>query len=150
VYARAVIRPGRLVGVGITVAIVSTLSFAACQRASPQERAIDLCGDLVHLGETIAFLVDPPTDARVGQVRGSLDKLDPTFEGIEDVVAESASKDVRDAQDAYRDAISGVGDDHLLTHEDVPVAGPQRALDEAVAVVEAELRCEQLASVSPA
>jgi hypothetical protein len=116
---------------------------------SPQERAIDLCGDLLHLGETIAFLVDPPADARVGQVRGSLDKLDPTFEGIEDVVAESVSEDVRDAQDAYRDAISGIGDDQFLADERVAIAGPQRRLDEAVAVVEAELRCEQLASASP-
>ena len=129
--------------------VVASLWLAACHLTSPQERTADLCGDLLHLGGTIAFLVDPPADARVGQVRGSLDKLDPTFAGIEDVVAGSASEDIQDAQDAYRDVISGIGDDHLLVDEHLPVAGPQRRLDQAIEVVEAELRCDQLVSVSP-
>jgi hypothetical protein len=149
VYARAVIRSGRLVGVCVA-ATLAPLWLATCDSTSPQERTADLCGDLLHLAGTIAFLVDPPADARVGQVRGSLDKLDPTLEGIEDAVADSVSYDVHDAQDAYRDLIVGIGDDELLSHEDLPVAGPQRRLDLAIGVVEAELRCDQVASVSPA
>jgi hypothetical protein len=148
VYARAVIRPGPLVG-AVVAAVVSSLSLPACHLPSSQERAIDLCGDLAHLGETIAFLVEPPADARVGQVRGSLDKLDPTFEGIEDVVPETVTDELRDAQDAYRDAISGTGDDEFLVDHPVPMAGPQQRLSEAVALADADLRCEHLASASP-
>ena len=62
---------------------------------------------------------------------------------------ENVTDAVRDAQDAYREAIEGIGDDHLLAEEDVPVAEAQRDLEEAVRGVEAELACESSAAMSP-
>ena len=151
-YARAVAGIGRALAVRIGAVATISAVLAGCALGSPQERRVDLCGDLAHLGDTIALLVRPPAEARVGEVRGSLDKLDPTLEAIEDaadLVPENVTDAVRDAQDAYREAIEGIGDDHFLAEEDVPVAEAQGDLEEAVRGVEAELACESSATMSP-
>jgi hypothetical protein len=152
VYARAVLRRRRAVAVQIGAVAALSAALAGCHPASPQDRKIDLCGDLLHLGDTIDFLVHPPAEARVGQVRGSLDKLDPTFEAIEDatdLVPQNVAEDVQDAQDAYRDAIEEIGDDHFLADAEVPVADAQRSLEDAVQVVEFGLGCESLSRSPP-
>jgi hypothetical protein len=67
----------------------------------------------VNLQATVAFLAAPDPSTTVGQVRGALDKLDPTFQAVhnDDNVPDAEDNALLDAQQAYRDQIANMGDD---------------------------------------
>jgi hypothetical protein len=86
--------------------------LVACGRSSAADNT-QLCQDLVNLQATVAFLAAPDPSTTVGQVRGALDKLDPTFQAVhnDDNVPDAEDKALLDAQQAYRDQIANMGDD---------------------------------------
>jgi len=93
--------------------VVLALAASACHTATPQEERASLCADLVALRATIAFLRDPAPGARVGEVRGDLDKLDPTVTKAHtsDLVDDAIGQQLFDAQKDYRSLLNGIGDD---------------------------------------
>ena len=92
--------------------VVAALVLGACGRSSAADSTA-LCQDLVNLQATVEFLAAPDPSANVGEVRGSLDKLDPTFQAVHDDndVPDSEDDALLDAQQAYRDQIADLGDD---------------------------------------
>src|SRR6187431_644549 len=80
---------------------VACVLLAACGRSSAADHT-ELCQDLVNLQATVQFLAAPDPATTVGEVRGALDKLDPTFQAVHDDDA---------VQDDYRDQIANLGDD---------------------------------------
>ena len=85
---------------------------AACGRSSAADNA-DICQDLVNLQATVDFLAAPVSATTVGEVRGALDKLDPTLQAVHDdgAVPDAEDNALLDAQKAYRDEIENLGDD---------------------------------------
>src|SRR3954470_24677964 len=92
--------------------VPACLVLAACGRASAADHT-ELCQDLVNLQATVQFLGAPDPSTTVGEVRGALDKLDPTFQAVhdDDAVPDDEDDALLDAQDAYRDQIADLGDD---------------------------------------
>ncbi|HEX3299588.1 MAG TPA: hypothetical protein VHW68_05705 [Actinomycetota bacterium] len=92
--------------------VIGCLVLVACGRSSAADNT-QLCQDLVNLQATVAFLAAPDPSTTVGQVRGALDKLDPTFQAVhnDDNVPDAEDKALLDAQQAYRDQIANMGDD---------------------------------------
>ena len=92
--------------------IVGCLVLAACSRSSSADNT-EICQDLVNLQATVSFLAAPDPSATVGEVRGALDKLDPTFQAVhnDDNVPDAEDNALLDAQRAYRDQIANLGDD---------------------------------------
>ena len=92
--------------------VVACLVLAACGRSSAADNA-EICQDLVNLQATVEFLAAPDPSATVGEVRGALDKLDPTFQAVhdDDAVPDAEDNALLDAQQAYRDQIADLGDD---------------------------------------
>ncbi len=92
--------------------VVGCLVLAACGRSSGADNT-GLCQDLVNLQATVAFLAAPDPSSTVGQVRGALDKLDPTFQAVHNDgnVPDAEDNALLDAQQAYRDQIANMGDD---------------------------------------
>ncbi len=86
--------------------------LAACGRSSAADHT-ELCQDLVNLQATVQFLAAPDPATTVGEVRGALDKLDPTFQAVhdDDAVPDDEDDALLDAQDDYRDQIADLGDD---------------------------------------
>ena len=91
---------------------VTCLLLAACGRSSAADHS-GLCQDLVNLQATVEFLAAPDPSTTVGEVRGALDKLDPTFQAVhdDDDVPDDEDDPLLDAQQAYRDQIADLGDD---------------------------------------
>jgi hypothetical protein len=92
--------------------VLGCVLFAACGRVSAADHS-ELCQDLVNLQTTVEFLGAPDPSSTVGEVRGALDKLDPTFQAVhdDDAVPDDEDDALLDAQDAYRDQIADLGDD---------------------------------------
>jgi hypothetical protein len=92
--------------------VVGCLVLAACSRSSAADNT-EICQDLVNLQATVSFLAAPDPSATVGEVRGALDKLDPTFQAVhnDDTVPDAEDNALLDAQQAYRDQIANMGDD---------------------------------------
>jgi hypothetical protein len=92
--------------------VPACLVLAACGRASAADHT-ELCQDLVNLQATVQFLGAPDPSTTVGEVRGALDKLDPTFQAVhdDDAVPDDEDDALLDAQQAYRDLIADLGDD---------------------------------------
>ena len=92
--------------------VLACVVFAACGRSAAADHT-ELCQDLVNLQATVEFLAAPDLSATVGEVRGALDKLDPTFQTVhdDDAVTDDQDDALLDAQDDYRDAIADLGDD---------------------------------------
>ncbi len=85
---------------------------AACGRSSAADNA-EICQDLVNLQATVDFLAAPGPAVTVGEVRGALDKLDPTLQAVHEdgAVPDAEDNALLDAQKAYRDQIETLGDD---------------------------------------
>jgi hypothetical protein len=117
----------------------------ACWSAScrgPVDRAA-LCQDLTNLQSTVSFLAAPPPTATVGEVRGSLDKVEATFgtvHGDEDVPDEEDDQLIS-AQEDYRDELKGIGDDDAFAPYVSVTAGPAQRLETSYGAVRARLVC---------
>jgi hypothetical protein len=94
----------------VLIAIVAT--SASCG-GSPEDERAALCEDLGNLGGTVGLIANPPVDSTVGQVRGAIEKLDPTIEQAEDagVVPDADADGFRAEQEVALDALRGIGDD---------------------------------------
>ena len=131
----------------VVAMVALALAASACHTATPKEQRVSLCAELVALHATIAFLRDPAPGARVGQVRGDLDKLDPTIAKAHtsDVVDDAIGQQLFDAQKDYRSLLDGVGDDDRFST--VGAGGEGEALWGAYEAVTEQLGCgESLAS----
>lgn len=98
----------------VAVLAIAVLALAVgCHAETPQQERVSLCTDLVALHVTVVFLRDPPSGALVGEVRGDLDKLDPTVQRAQgsDVADDAIAEQLADAQEAYRTLLGGIGDD---------------------------------------
>lgn len=132
-------------------ALVLALSAAAvvataCRPSESAQRA-DLCGDLAHLRATIFFLMSPPENASVGEIRADLDKLDPTFGAVS--ASGAVPQDVVDRlvteHEAYRAAIGGIGDDDRFSTVRAGAAAPAHGLADAFETVVTALGCDPAA-----
>lgn len=96
---------------GPTWLAISCLVLAGCRSSAADNT--EICQDLVNLQATVQFLAAPDPSATVGEVRGALDKLDPTFQAVhnDDEVPDAEDNALLDAQQAYRDQIENLGDD---------------------------------------
>jgi hypothetical protein len=92
--------------------IASLLTLVGCRPEASDVRS-ELCGDLGNLRATVEGLAAPPDDARVGSVRGDLEKLDPTFGNVSSsgMVPEETLQPMLQAHVAYRNGIGHLGDD---------------------------------------
>jgi hypothetical protein len=97
---------------GPALLVVTCLVLVGCGRSSAADNS-QLCQDLVNLQATVEFLAAPDPSTNVGEVRGALDKLDPTFQAVhdDDDVPDAEDDALLDAQQAYRDQIADLGDD---------------------------------------
>ena len=129
---------GAVVGLS-TVAVAAT----ACHTSESVQRA-DLCDDLAHLRATMIVLESPPDNVSVGQIRGDLDKLDPTFAAVSS--SGTVSPDVVDRlvtqHEAYRAVIDGVGDDDRFSTVRAAAAAPAQGLADAFEGVVSALGCD--------
>jgi hypothetical protein len=122
--------------------VVGCLVLAACSRSSAAGNT-EICQDLVNLQATVSFLAAPDASATVGEVRGALDKLDPTFQAVhnDDSVPDAEDNALLDAQQAYRDQIANMGDDTPFAPT-MPSASPiGQALLHDYEVVRQRLAC---------
>ena len=101
---------------GPAVLVAGCLVLTACGRSSAAANT-EMCQDLVNLQATVEFLAAPDPSTTVGEVRGALDKLDPTFQAVhnDDDVPDAEDNALLDAQHAYRDQIADMGDDTPFT-----------------------------------
>jgi hypothetical protein len=121
----------------------------ACGPSSASARA-ELCSDIANLQPTVDLLAAPPVDATVGDVRGALEKIDPTLQAVHDDTDLPDAQDdaLLDAKDAYEDAIHGIGDDDAFAPHATATAGIARGLADAYTAVRTSLGCTT-ASVEP-
>jgi hypothetical protein len=132
--------PGRT-AVALAAFLAITLTTSACHTETLQEQRASLCTDLGSLRATFAFLRDPPPAARVGEVRGDLDKLDPTITRTlgSDVADAALAQQLSDAQEAYRTLLHGIGDDDRFST--LPAGGEGEDLWGAYASLAEQLGC---------
>jgi len=130
----------RPAGIRIVV-LVAVLLVPACHRRTPQQERVSLCGDLGSLRATVTFLRAPDAAARVGEVRGDLDKIDPTVNRVHrsGVVDDALGQQLVDAQRMYHDRLNGVGDDDRFAT--VADAADGEALWGAYEAVSEQLGC---------
>jgi hypothetical protein len=123
-------------------AAILAVAAAACRHASTSD-ASSICGDLLNLRATVAFLGSPSATATVGQVRGDIEKLDSTIGGVSasGLVPRSLANELSDARDAYRDVFGGIGDDDPFSSVSAEAAAPARRLGAAYDAVVADLAC---------
>lgn len=95
----------------VVFAIVTATSVSC--GGSPGEERATLCEDLGNLAATVEVIANPPVDAAVGEIRGAIEKLDPTIEHAEDagVVPDDEADGLRADQEAALQALKGIGDD---------------------------------------
>jgi hypothetical protein len=125
----------------ICLAVVCVV-LAACGRSSTADHS-ELCQDLVNLQATVQFLAAPDPATTVGEVRGALDKLDPTFQSVhdDDAVPDDQDDALLDAQDDYRDAIADLGDDTPFGPTRSATSSIAQALLHDYEVVRQQLAC---------
>ncbi len=128
--------------------VVTCLVLTACGRFSAADNS-EICHDLVNLQATVEFLATPDPSANVGEVRGALDKLDPTFQAVhkDQDVPDAEDNALLDAQQAYRDQIAGMGDDTPFAPTMQATASIAQALLHDYEVIRQRLACP--ADVAP-
>jgi hypothetical protein len=133
---------------GSVLLLVACLALGGCSRSSAAGNS-ELCQDLVNLQATVEFLAAPDPSATVGEVRGALDKLDPTFQAVhhDGDVPDSEDDALLDAQQAYRDQIADLGDDTPFAPTMQATASVGQALLHDYEVVRQRLTCP--ASLEP-
>jgi hypothetical protein len=122
-------------------AAILAVGSAGCQRTDAD--ATSICGDLVNLRATVAFLESPSSTATVGEVRGDLAKLDSTIGAVggSSLVPEPVGDELEDARDEYRDVFDGIGDDDPFSSVGAEAAAPARRLGAANDAVLTVLGC---------
>jgi hypothetical protein len=126
---------------------VVALAATGC-KGSDQAQAASVCQDLRNLRATVSSLEAPNADARVGEVRGDIEKLASTIAAIDgsDAVPDAMGKALSDARDDYRDVLNGIGDDDPFSEVAAEAAAPARRLGGAYDVVVQHLACDQTPS----
>jgi hypothetical protein len=122
-------------------AAILAVASAGCQRTDAD--ATSICGDLVNLRATVAFLESPSATATVGEVRGDLAKLGSTIGAVggSSLVPEPVGDELEDARDAYQDVFDGIGDDDPFSSVGAEAAAPARRLDAAFDAAFSVLGC---------
>ena len=143
-YARAVSPTLRAAALVAAVALTAT----GCN-GSDQAQAASLCQDLRNLRATVSFLEAPSGDARVGEVRGDIEKLGSTIGAIagSNAVPDTIGQALSDARDDYGDLLHGVGDDDRFSGVAAQAAAPARRLGGAYDAVVQYLGCDRTPSV---
>jgi len=123
--------------------VVVSLVLASCSAPDPSALAGGLCTDLANLRETIGFLAAPPPGTSVGEVRGALDKLDPTFGSVSSsgLVPTSDVDALVAAHEDYRHVVRGVGDDDRFDSLTAQAESPAAALGSTFSAVMRDLGC---------
>jgi hypothetical protein len=118
------------------------LASVACG-PSPEEEAADLCRDLRSLDRTFELLLVPPQDATVGEVRGALEKVAPFLGRLAapDATEVAVDDELRIVEEAFRDALDGLGDDEPATAADEALRVDRPRLAAVVADAAAALGC---------
>ncbi|MDP9301589.1 MAG: hypothetical protein M3P43_11970 [Actinomycetota bacterium] len=127
--------------------VVLALTATGCN-GSDQAQAASLCGDLRNLRATVSFLESPSAGARVGEVRGDIEKLTSTVGAVDgsDAVPGAMGEALSEARDDYRDLLDGVGDDDPFSELAAEAAAPARRLGGAYDAVMQHLGCDQTPS----
>jgi hypothetical protein len=122
-------------------AAILAVASAGCQRTDAD--ATSICGDLVNLRATVAFLESPSATATVGEVRGDLAKLGSTIGAVggSSLVPEPVGDELEDARDAYQDVFDGIGDDDPFSSVGAEAAAPARRLGAAFDAAFSVLGC---------
>ena len=122
--------------------VIVCVLCAACGRSSAAGNA-EICQNLVNLQATVDFLAAPGPAATVGEVRGALDKLDPTLQAVheDDAVPDAEDNALLDAQEAYRDQIENLGDDTPFAPTAAATASIAQGLLHGYEAVRQELAC---------
>jgi hypothetical protein len=122
-------------------AAILAVASAGCQRTDAD--ATSICGDLVNLRATAAFLESPSAAATVGEVRGDLAKLGSTIGAVggSSLVPEPVGDELEDARDAYQDVFDGIGDDDPFSSVGAEAAAPARRLGAAFDAAFSVLGC---------
>lgn len=123
-------------------AVAAIVLWTACGRSSAEART-ELCQDLTNLQATVELLTEPPAGSTVGEVRGALDKLDPTWQAVHDDrdVPDDEDQALLDAQETFHDALEGIGDDDPFAPHAAQTAATAQALSQAYDAVRARLAC---------
>lgn len=110
---------------------------------SPRDERTSLCENLGHLEATVVVFSTPPADATVGQVRGAIEKLDPTISNAEDadVVADADAEALRTEHEAALEALEPYGDDTPLADVPPERLAPASALASRYRATVASLGC---------
>lgn len=129
--------------------VCAALLLAGCSTPDPSVQAGSLCVDLANLSATVGFLAAPPPGTSVGEIRGALDGLDPTFGSVSNsgLVPHSDMDALIAAHEGYRAVVGGVGDDDTFATLAAQGAGPAAALSATFETVLRDLGC---ASSTPA
>jgi hypothetical protein len=127
-------------------AAILAVASAGCQRTDADVTSI--CGDLVNLRATVAFLEFPSATATVGEVRGDLAKLGSTIGAVggSSLVPEPVGDELEDARDAYQDVFDGIGDDDPFSSVGAEAAAPARRLGAAFDAAFSVLGCGRSSS----
>jgi hypothetical protein len=123
-------------------AAILAVASAGCQRSDAAD-ATSICGDLLNLRATVAFLESPGATATVGEVRGDLGKLGSTIGAVggSSLVPEPVGDELEDARDAYQDVFDGIGDDDPFSSVGAEAAAPARRLGAAYDAAFSVLGC---------
>jgi hypothetical protein len=127
-------------------AAILAVASAGCQRTDAD--ATSICGDLVNLRATVAFLESPSATATVGEVRGDLAKLGSTIGAVggSSLVPVPVGDELEDARDAYQDVFDGIGDDDPFSSLGAEAAAPARRLGAAFDAAFSVLGCGRSSS----
>jgi hypothetical protein len=122
--------------------VLACLLCAACGRSSAAGNA-EICQNLVNLQATVDFLAAPGIETTVGEVRGALDKLDPTLQAVhdDDAVPDAEDNALLDAQKAYREQIDNLGDDTPFAPTAATTASIAQGLLHSYEAVRQQLTC---------
>ncbi len=127
---------------GFAIVLLAALVLTACGSSSAASDKA-LCQDLANLQATVVFLAAPPSTTTVGEVRGALDQLDSTWAGVHanEAVPDAEDEALLGAQEDYRDAIDGIGDDDAFAPYLTATSGTAQGLKRSYEVVRVRLVC---------
>lgn len=125
------------------VALAGALLALASCGPSAAEEATDLCGDLRSFGATFDLLLERQPDATVGEVRGALEKVTPFLDRVMalEASAEPLDAEIAAVEEAFREALEGLGDDEPSSSADNALDPERPRLARVLAAAAAALGC---------